>query len=382
MAGLYIHIPFCRQKCLYCDFVSYPCPERAGDFVLALLSEINLAAKTYPNLPVFDTVFFGGGTPSLLTGAQLCRILTALRENFQITSNAEISLEANPGTVTGGFLTACRAAGVNRLSFGVQSLNDGLLAGIGRIHRGQDVLDCLALARKAGFENINADVMHGLPGQRQEDYLDTLKIICDLGLPHISSYALILEEGTPLFDLVSTGKVSLPSEDAVADMEDTGIAYLKERGYHRYEISNFALPGYPCRHNLNYWANGEYLSFGPAAHSCLRLDGAWTRWSNRCDLDGYLDDIASGRLPLEEQRVIPRIEEMFETLMVGLRTASGVDRAAFVARFGQRIEEAYPLALGELEKRGWLSPSPSHLALNERGLDMNNAAIGLFLKAE
>ncbi|MDD4312453.1 MAG: radical SAM family heme chaperone HemW, partial [Eubacteriales bacterium] len=333
MAGIYLHIPFCVRKCAYCDFVSFPEGSVPEAYVGALIREIELVSSggSYP--AAFDTVFFGGGTPSLLTGDQMRRIMTALRERFDIRANAELSMESNPGTVTPEKLAAYREAGINRLSIGLQSTHDALLQSIGRIHSFAQFEETLHRARAAGFDNINVDLMHGLPNQTIEQYLDSLKTVCDLGVQHISAYSLILEEHTPLYLRVERGETTVPDEDIVADMQDAGIDYLEMRGYHRYEISNFAREGYECRHNLNYWLNGEYLGFGVAAHGVVRQKH-WTRTANVDSLEEYDRLIARGKRPLSETIPLAPRDEMFECVMLGLRLVRGIDRAVFLTRFG------------------------------------------------
>ncbi len=378
MAGIYLHIPFCVRKCAYCDFVSFPNGSVPESYADALLTEIELVSRggSYP--AAFDTVFFGGGTPSLLTGDQMRRIMSVLRERFDIRADAEISMEANPGTVTPEKMAAYREAGINRLSIGLQSTHDTLLHEIGRIHSLDQFLTTLKNAREAGFSNINVDLMHGLPNQTIPQYLDSINTVCDLGVQHISAYSLILEEHTPLYDCVERGEIAAPEEDLVADMQDAGIDLLEERGYHRYEISNFARDGFECRHNLNYWQNGEYLGFGIAAHGVVR-DRKWTRYANVDNLEEYNRLIARGKRPLAETiRLSPR-DEMFECVMLGLRLIRGIDRAAFLARFDLDVVEAYPKAMELLRKRGWIEENERLIALNRKGLDLQNEALGFFM---
>ncbi len=378
MAGIYLHIPFCVRKCAYCDFVSFPEGSVPEAYMEVLLTEIELVSHggSYP--AAFDTVFFGGGTPSLLTGDQMRRIMSALSERFDIRKDAEISMEANPGTVTPEKLIAYRESGINRLSLGLQSTHDSLLREIGRIHTFSQFQQTLEQARAAGFTNINVDLMHGLPNQTISQYLDSIKTVCDLGVQHISAYSLILEEHTPLYIRVERGETKVPDEDLVADMQDAGIDYLETRGYHRYEISNFAQDGFECRHNLNYWHNGEYLGFGVAAHGVVR-DRKWTRTANVDTFEEYYRLIARGKRPLAETiRLSPR-DEMFECVMLGLRLVCGIDRAAFRARFGLDVAEAYPKAMELLHKRGWVEESEHFVALNRKGLDLQNEALGFFL---
>jgi len=378
MAGIYLHIPFCVRKCAYCDFVSFAEGSVPEVYVDALISEIELVSSGGEYPAAFDTVFFGGGTPSLLSGEQMQRIMTSLKAHFDIRAEAECSMEVNPGTATLEKLVAYRAAGINRLSIGLQSTHDALLNSIGRIHTFDQFLDTLKHARTAGFTNINVDLMHGLPGQTLNQYLDSLKTVCDLGLQHISAYSLILEEHTPLYSRVQSGSVALPDEDLVADMQDAGIDYLVERGYHRYEISNFSLDGFECRHNLNYWHNGEYLGFGIAAHAAVRQK-RWTRYANVDTLAEYYRLLAREKRPLAETIQLTPRDEMFECIMLGLRLTRGMDRAAFRARFGLDTAEAYPVAMERLRKRGWVVENETQIALNRKGLDLQNEALGFFM---
>ncbi len=378
MAGIYLHIPFCVRKCAYCDFVSFAEGSVPQSYVDALIAELELVARggSYP--AAFDTVFFGGGTPSLLSGDQMQQIMRGLKERFDIRESAEISMECNPGTTTPEKLAVYRAAGINRLSIGLQSTHDALLKSIGRIHTFEQFLSTLQSAREVGFSNINVDLMHGLPNQTVDQYLDSLKTVCDLGVQHISAYSLILEEHTPLFDCVERGEVKPLDEDLVADMQDAGIDLLEQRGYQRYEISNFAQEGFVCRHNLNYWHNGEYLGFGVAAHGVVR-DRKWTRYANVSTLDEYMRLLSRCKRPLAETIWLAPRDEMFECVMLGFRLIRGIDRATFLARFGLDIVEAYAYAFEQLRKRGWLIEAEDRVALNRGGLDFQNEALGFFM---
>jgi oxygen-independent coproporphyrinogen-3 oxidase len=291
-------------------------------------------------------------------------------------------MECNPGTVDVHKLHEYRSGGINRLSLGLQSMDDRLLRRIGRIHTPEQFLAAYTQARKAGFENINVDVMAGLPGQTLAAYIDTLKRVIALSPEHVSAYGLILEEGTPLFDDVRSGRETTPDEDAVSDMLDAGLTLLAPTGYARYEISNYARPGFRCRHNLNYWRNGEYLGIGAAAHSAWRLrDGdtpRWTRWSNPVDLDAYE---ASAGLPLSARELtrIPVAEEAFETVMLGLRTVEGVSLENSKPALDS-VRDAYPSAKQRLLTDGWLEIADGCARLTRRGLDMQNSALQYFME--
>lgn len=378
--GLYIHIPYCLQKCRYCDFFSVAQRENTDAFVSVLHREIELSPSLLPEGTMVPSVFFGGGTPTVLPAEMLAALLTHIKAAFTLQPDAEITLECNPGTAGPEALAVLRKAGFNRLSLGLQSTEDDLLHSIGRIHDYAAFLRAFQAARQAGFANINVDLMHGLPGQSQESYLASLKKVCDLGPEHISAYCLILEEGTPLYGDVQAGRIILPDPDAVADMEDAGMAYLESQGYGRYEISNFARPGYACRHNLLYWNNQPYLGLGPGAHSSLPGKDGWERWYNPANIPGYLRSLNADHLPRGEiQRLSPR-EERFETVMLGLRKVEGLSLAEFENRFGEKLPAAFPKAFRQIDEYGWWAVCPGRAALNCRGLDMLNEALVLFME--
>ena len=379
MAGLYLHIPYCKSKCRYCDFVSFADCESMGEYCAALLKEMRLDAAALPK-QAYDTVFFGGGTPSILPVGAVTMLMDALRASFEIMPDAEITIEANPGTLNGTKLREYRAAGINRLSMGLQSTNDALLETIGRIHRYADFVQNYECARAAGFTNISADLMYGLPGQTVKDHLDAIETLYRLGLNHISAYSLIVEEGTPLYTDVTGGAESLPAEDDVYLMHRRGMEFLETLGYARYEISNYAKPGFASLHNLNYWENGVYLGLGLNSHSAMRINGSWMRFANTERLSDYIVSCNQGIRPLaSEPEVIPRAEEMFETVMLGLRKTEGISEAAFRLRFGKSIEDVYPEALKSLATRGWLVWDNGACRLTDEGLDFQNEALLAFL---
>lgn len=375
MIALYFHIPYCIRKCRYCDFCSVPLNETSDRYCDALIREIGLRAAQYPS-ETARTIFFGGGTPTILKADALCRVLDAANAAFPFASDAEISIECNPKTASQEALKTLRCAGFNRLSIGLQTADDTLLRRIGRVHFYADFLNTYSFARTAGFRNINVDVMHGLPGQTQEDYLKTLEAVCNLDPEHLSAYSLILEEGTPLYGDVMHGREQLPDADTVADMQDAGMEYLASRGYARYEISNFAKPGFACRHNLTYWNNEPYLGFGVASHSSMPEGNRWYRFADTESIPQYLKAIEHGRIPEAERIFVNTFEQMFESVMLGLRKTAGVDAKAFERRFGCSLFETYPEAIEKNRMRGlWDESDPNALRLNARGLDLLNSVL-------
>jgi len=369
MIGVYVHIPYCLKKCRYCDFCSIPVDETAGRYRAALETEIALSGAKHPGERV-KTVFFGGGTPTVLPAEDLCAILGAIRNTFAVEPAAEISIECNPKTIGFDGLKRLFDAGFNRLSIGLQATQNELLSRIGRVHTYEEFLVTYAAVRDAGFTNINVDLMHGLPGQGQADYLDAIRTVAALEPTHISAYSLILEEETPLYDDVMHGRETLPDADAVADMEDAGMDLLDALGYRRYEVSNFAMSGFECRHNLIYWHNEPYLGLGVAAHSSMVEDGFWVRFSNERSIPAYLKKIGKGKLPRAERIITNTFEQMFESVMLGLRLVKGIDRAAFSDRFGCDVIETYRSAYDKNDRYGfWDHSDPDFLRLNRIGMD-------------
>ena len=379
MAGIYLHVPFCVKKCAYCDFVSFPEQSRADAYFQALYKEIAMAAAERGGKK-FDTVFFGGGTPSAVPLEFICVAVERIRAEFDLEIS-EATIECNPGTVDMGKLAAYRKTGFNRISIGVQSFDDGLLRSIGRIHSAKQAEETVKLARSAGFENINIDLMYGLPGQSEKEYIDSIERGGLLGVDHISAYSLILEEGTPLYDWVNEGRIVLPDDDAVYDMHRAGMARLESLGYKRYEISNYARPGCQCRHNINYWDVGEYIGLGLNSSSALRSkSGELIRFKNCESIDNYISEINCGRLPRENVESIGRENEMFEWIMLGLRKIEGVELGRFKARFGADVCEVYREAVNKLENMGWLTVNQRFMRLTDRGLDMQNSALMEFMQ--
>jgi oxygen-independent coproporphyrinogen-3 oxidase len=361
--SIYLHIPFCTHRCAYCDFNTYAGKESLiPSYLDALCREIRLVGASAPeHLPV-HTVFFGGGTPSLLTPAQFAPVLRALQDVFSFppgssTDSIEISLEANPGTVDLDKLRGLRSLGFNRVSFGVQSFHPGELRMLERIHDPFDVINAVKWSRQAGFENLNLDLIYGLPEQSLTHWQDSLRRAISLSPEHLSLYALTVEHGTPFGHWAARGLLPVPDPDLAADMYEWAGDYLHGQGYRQYEISNWARPGYQCRHNLQYWRNLPYLGLGAGAHGCA----AGMRVSDILGIQPYINRfINSGGRPqrpltfpfslatVNHTRLTPYVE-MQETLMVGLRlTEEGVSARNFLDRFGQALMQVFPTEIGEL----------------------------------
>lgn len=373
--GIYIHIPFCVKKCNYCDFLSFPGDDGAREaYVKTLISEIRMEAQAYHSYQV-QTVFFGGGTPSLLTVSQLTEIMNYLRENFSFSESAEVSMEVNPGTVTGESLKGYYAAGVNRLSIGLQSANDIEMKKLGRIHTYEMFLEAYKAAVAAGFTNINVDVMSALPGQDKNSYRDTLEKILALDPrpTHISAYSLIVEEGTLFYEWDKQGKLDLPDEEEERVMYEMTGSILGRAGYNRYEISNYALPGYECRHNKSYWTRENYLGIGLGAASLVGNE----RFNNEDNMAQYMERIARGEHRKESVPLTVK-EQMEETMFLGLRLMEGVSKEEFEAIYGVSMDSVYGDALGRHVANGLLETG-ERVKLTKKGIDVSNIVMADFL---
>lgn len=369
--GLYIHIPFCKAKCAYCDFYSLAHSEEKMDaYVAALLRHLEEVAPRAAGMQV-DTVYFGGGTPSYLGAARLCRILQTVLRRYDVARDAEITLEANPDSA-GDWkeLRKLRRAGFNRLSLGVQSTDDALLRRIGRVHTYEQVQQAVMAARKARFTNLSLDLIYGLPGQTMEDWQRTLADAVALGPEHLSCYGLKLEEGTPLWQQRQT--LTLPDDDAQADMYLYTVAALGEMGYEQYEISNFAKSGKESRHNLKYWRMEEYAGFGPGAHS----DFGGVRYGYVRDIDSYI----AGRLVLSESETDSTLARDYEYVMLSLRTAAGIDRQTIEKRYRQRFQPMETL-FEQYEKAGLASRTEGGWRLTPKGFLVSNSIIAALQEA-
>lgn len=373
--SLYLHIPFCIRKCHYCDFLSFQADAaQVRDYVETLLAEIDLEAPSYKEYEV-QTIFFGGGTPSLLDGQTMVRIMESLCANFSISKDAEITIEVNPGTATLSNLISYRKAGINRLSIGLQSAVDEQLLTLGRIHKYDQFLSTYRAAHEAGFDNVNIDLMSALPGQTWESYLWSLEKVLSLTPrpTHISAYSLIVEEGTPLCEWVEQGKVTLPEEEEERRMYALTLEVLRKNGYDRYEISNYALPGYECRHNCVYWTRGDYLGMGLGAASLV----CNKRWSNESEMKNYKERISSKRQVSVKQE-LSRTEQMEEFMFLGLRLVDGVSVNKFEETFEVSVSQVYDKVLSKHQKDGLLTVD-EQIRLTEKGLDVSNYVMADFL---
>lgn len=407
---LYIHIPFCVKKCEYCDFLSFSADESTqNDYVYALLREIAYYGTKCREYLV-TTIYIGGGTPSWLQEESISCIMSAVKSSFVVAPDAEVTIECNPGTVTDRKFAMYKSAGINRISIGLQSANEDELKLLGRIHTYDQFLKTYELARKNGFDNINIDLMNSLPGQTTESFCDTLQRVVRLKPEHISAYSLIIEKGTPFYDLYKFDAVkqqaglkpiALPTEDEVYQMTKLTEQVLKENGYEHYEISNFARPGFACRHNIGYWQRENYLGLGLGAASLMEN----IRYSNITELYAYLEESKNIRegiweneiIEQEEGRETRRIEnlpatnlhasaecvtrkaQIEEYMFLGLRMMDGISREHFAKVFGTQIEAVYQDVMNHLQEEGLLMKRAGRIYLTENGQDVSNYALAQFL---
>lgn len=377
---LYIHIPFCVKKCDYCDFLSFPAEEKMQeDYVEAMLKELFFYGTKYKDRRI-TTIFIGGGTPSWLRADRILKIMETVRQNFSVDRDAEITIECNPGTVTDHKFEVYKETGINRLSIGLQSAHNEELKRLGRIHTYEQFLKTYDMARKHGFSNVNIDLMSCLPGQTSLTFADTLKKVIQLKPEHISAYSLIIEEGTPFYQKYEEDAIRqekgeptqfLPSEEEEYQTTKMTQRILKEAGYHWYEISNFAKPGYECRHNIGYWKRADYLGVGIGAASLIDN----VRYSNTRDIYQYLKE--SSRHETAEK--LSKEEQMEEFMFLGLRMPEGISRTEFEQNFHTTIEAVYGDVLRTLQQEEMLIKKEGRILLTEKGMDLNNYVIGQFV---
>jgi oxygen-independent coproporphyrinogen III oxidase len=369
-AGIYVHIPFCLAKCVYCDFYSVvDSQESQNRFIASLIREIEIQSESVWNKQEFDTIYFGGGTPSIFMPDQLGAIIESLNKGFNIVAGAEITIEINPETVEKSFFEQIKNIGVNRISIGVQSFNDTELQTLGRVHSSQTALKAINLARQAGFDNISIDLIFGIPGQSLESWRQTLAMAAKQNPPHISAYGLTIESETPLESLINSGKLIAVDDDMQVDMYRLLLEMMAQNGLIRYEISNFAKARKESRHNLKYWRDCNYLGFGPAAHT---YDG-----SNRCanvrDLAKYVSLLGLNQLPVDFREQLSSEQKTMERLLMGIRQAEGVELASIVSTIDKD-------SLESLCEDKLVLVANGKLLITEKGLPVSDKIIAQLIK--
>ncbi len=373
--GLYIHIPFCRQKCLYCDFPSFAgLEDQKESYIQALQKEIKMKAESCKEYRI-QTIFFGGGTPTVLPANVLSNLLQTIFHAYDVAEDAEITIEANPGTLDFQMCQILHDAGFNRLSMGIQAWQDALLQRLGRIHTKTQFLENYQNARKAGFDNINLDLMFALPMQTLEDWKETLTEMIALQPEHISSYSLIIEEGTPFYDYYEKGVYQQTAEDLDREMYHMAVQMLQSAGYHQYEISNFAQKGKESRHNQIYWLDESYMGFGLGAHSYWQGE----RFHNPYALEVYIQAMEDGMMCKEDLEILSLQEQYAEFMFMGLRMTAGVKKDRFFRRFGKQVDDIYASQIKKLIQEGLLVEEEGALRLTSFGLDVSNQVFIEFL---
>jgi len=374
--GLYLHFPFCRSKCFYCDFNSYPLKniEEAIPYIRALHQEIILYGKKIRN-GILKTIYLGGGTPTLFPAKIIEDTLELCYQCFNISSNIEITIEANPGTLNKKKLRSLKSSGINRISIGAQSFQDSTLKKIGRIHTKADILSTYQIAREVGFKNINLDLIFALPEQTYAEFQQTIMEACALNPDHLSLYSLSLEKGTPLFNWWKEGKINLPSQDDEYFMFKWALKFLKKKGFEHYEISNFALPGKQSQHNQIYWDNQPYLGLGAGASSFLR----GYRYKNYSNPKRYILELSKRKFPVEEGERLTLKKRMIETIILGLRKREGISYNSFKSRFKLDLEVIFKTPIEKLVNLKLLKKDQERIKLTHRGLFLANYVFREFL---
>jgi oxygen-independent coproporphyrinogen-3 oxidase len=376
-AGLYIHIPFCAEKCLYCDFYSITDLAKISSFATALEQEMELVGQTVPAL---DTLYIGGGTPSMLDAAVIERITAAAFRHFNILPGAEVSIEVNPGTVKLEDFQKYRQAGINRLNIGVQSFREANLKFLDRIHSREEAIASIDRGRQAGFENIGLDLIYGLPKQDEFQWLEDLDRAIRISPEHLSCYILTRESGTALDRQVAAGRIDMPAEDNLRRLFEVTIDHLTRHGFHHYEVSNFARKAdvdcspWKSRHNRKYWSFAPYIGLGPSAHSYLEPQRHW----NHRSVEKYLEDIRLGRLPIAEKEDLTREQMIMETIYLGFRTTRGIHLADFKHRLGFDFAKTFGETISGFEKDDLLKLSETHCALTVKGMALLDSITAAF----
>lgn len=374
--GVYIHIPFCRSKCNYCSFISRPWDEPLAEkYWRAVVQELQAFFSRNPASEIADSIFFGGGTPSLVPADHIAQILTSCRELFEVSANCEITLEANPGTLTPKKTEDYLAMGINRISMGAQTFSNQELVAIGRIHTSDEVAESMALLRATGFENINLDLILGLPGQSREQWQANLEQLVERAPAHVSVYMLELDPKAPLYHTVAKGLAQVPDEDSMADWYLQTLEYFSSHGYGQYEISNFARPDFECRHNLKYWQREPVLGFGVGSHS---FDGR-ARYANHAKLETYLRSLEDGHSPIDWRQPVSNDEGLQETLFLGLRLNRGLDWKKIRTEFGTADLVGIESSLDSMCAEGLLEWKDSSIHLTRRGMLLSNEVFQQFI---
>jgi oxygen-independent coproporphyrinogen-3 oxidase len=368
-----VHIPFCKRKCNYCDFYSVKWNEEIENgYIQALIQEI----KSYSNMKYdVDTVFFGGGTPTVIKPQNLGRIINEIKSIFNVNDDAEISLEANPNTLTSENLAIYKEIGINRLSIGVQSLNDEILRSIGRLHNSNEAIESIERAKLYGYENLNVDLMFNIPGQRVTDIEETILKIIQQDVKHISFYSLKLEKGTPLYDMERDNKIVMPDEAVEREMYYKGRELMQENGIMQYEISNFSKPGFECKHNLRYWNQEEYIGLGPSSHSFLNKK----RYSNPSDINFYFRDAQQNIFNRTTQEVLDCVAVEFEYIMLKLRLTDGLDIKKFNEKFNIDFNSKYLTQIKYLVENKLIIYNEEIIKLTKFGMDVSNFVFEKFI---
>lgn len=390
LLSIYIHIPFCRTRCFYCDFNTTTGTGHLIDpYIEALKTEMEIVSDHLVKKPNVHTLFFGGGTPSVIPAEKIVSVINQAKRCFNVIDDPEISMEMNPIHLTGDYLRVIKEGGVNRISFGMQSASIEELRMLGRKHDFEDVIESVALARKSGIGNLNLDIIFGLPGQNIDSFELTLDAAVQIHPPHLSLYALTVEEGTPLAAMIDRGELAAPDTDAAGDMYEIAMKRLDAAGYQQYEISNWAIDtARQCKHNLQYWKNDDYLGFGAGAHSHY---GQW-RWENVEPLSDYIQKVKNPNSEMKsfsqaalQQTELNMNDDLGETMMMGLRlTEDGISENGFFRRFGVSLDETYPNEIETVIRQGlveWAEKNDGrHLRLTHRGRLLGNQVFMRFLK--
>lgn len=379
--SIYIHIPFCVQKCVYCDFLSAPATDEIKErYVDALSTEIEKESRKYKDF-VVKSVFFGGGTPSILKSTEIARIIHTLKKNFILSDNPEITIEMNPKTASQEKMDMLVNIGFNRLSIGLQSANNDELKMLGRVHSYEDFLNTYEMARNSGFKNINVDLMSAIPGQSLESFMTTLNEVISLKPEHISAYSLIIEEDTYLYDNLSKFP-EIPSEEEDREIYQRTKEVLKSAGYERYEISNYSKPGYECKHNLVYWERGNYVGFGIGAASMVEN----IRWKNTDDINSYLKEILhlneideTAEIIQNDTEILDLEAQMEEFMFLGLRKMQGISAKEFEKVFNKKIEDVYGSIISKWVNLGYLVQDGDKIFFSEQGIDISNQILSDFI---